>query len=102
VLNQTFNDLKLEKHPDKTVIGKTERALDFIGYHFRPDHLTIASKTLNILLNVLASFTSKSRGSHSTPPGLESTCSAGLGEYEAEYIRECNLFSTNAPAPHAP
>jgi len=33
VLNQTFSALKLEKHPDKTSIGKTERGFDFFGYH---------------------------------------------------------------------
>jgi len=33
VMNQTFNELKLEQHPDKTLIGRTERgsisAIDF-------------------------------------------------------------------------
>jgi hypothetical protein len=29
VLNRTFNSLKLEKHPDKTVIGRIERGFGF-------------------------------------------------------------------------
>jgi hypothetical protein len=33
VLNQTLSALKLEKHPDKTSIGKAERGFDFLGYH---------------------------------------------------------------------
>jgi hypothetical protein len=46
-LNQTFNELMLEKHPDKTLIGKTERGFDFLGYHFHPAKgLTVAEKTL--------------------------------------------------------
>ena len=35
VLNQTFNELKLEKHPEKTLIGKVEGGFDFqIGDYF--------------------------------------------------------------------
>ena len=46
VLNQTFNELKLEKHPDKTSIGRTERGFDFLGYHFKPESLSVADKTI--------------------------------------------------------
>jgi len=46
LLNQTFNKLKLEKHPDKTLIGKTERGFDFLGYHFNPEGITLAKKTI--------------------------------------------------------
>ncbi len=46
VLNQTFDELKLEKHPDKTVIGRVEKGFDFLGYHFSPDGLSLAKKTI--------------------------------------------------------
>jgi hypothetical protein len=46
VLNQTFNDLKLEKHPDKTLIGRTERGFDFLGYHFELQELSVADITI--------------------------------------------------------
>ena len=46
VLNQTFNELNLEKHPDKTQIGRIDRGFDFLGYHFHPQGLTVAKKTL--------------------------------------------------------
>lgn len=36
----------LEKHPDKTYIGKIDKGFDFLGYHFSPDGLSIAEKTL--------------------------------------------------------
>jgi hypothetical protein len=46
VLNQTFNELNLEKHPDKTVIGRIEKGFDFLGYRFEPQGLTLAKKTI--------------------------------------------------------
>ena len=46
VVNQMLGMLKLEKHPDKTFIGRIERGFDFLGYHFCPSGLTIAAKTI--------------------------------------------------------
>jgi RNA-directed DNA polymerase len=46
VLNQTFDELKLEKHPDKTVIGRVEKGFDFLGYHISPEGLSLAKKTI--------------------------------------------------------
>jgi RNA-directed DNA polymerase len=34
IVNATLTDLRVEQHPDKTFIGRTERGFDFIGYHF--------------------------------------------------------------------
>jgi len=31
----------------QSLIGKTDRRFDFLGYHFGPEKLTIAEKTLN-------------------------------------------------------
>ncbi len=45
-LNQAFNQLRLEKHPDKTYIGKIENGFDFLGYHFNGSQLTVARKTV--------------------------------------------------------
>ena len=36
VLNETFSELKLQKHPDKTLMGRIEKGFDFLGYHFGP------------------------------------------------------------------
>lgn len=53
-MNQTFNELRLEQHPDKTLIGKTERGFDFLGYHFSLNGLTLAKKTIiNVAINIL-------------------------------------------------
>ena len=45
-LNQVFNQLKLEKHPDKTYIGKIKNGFDFLGYHYNGSQLTVARKTV--------------------------------------------------------
>jgi len=37
---------KLEKHPDKTVIGRVEKGFDFLGYHISPEGLSLAKKTV--------------------------------------------------------
>jgi len=46
VLNQTLDTLKLEKHPDKTLIGRTDRGFDFLGYFIKPGLLTVSQETL--------------------------------------------------------
>jgi hypothetical protein len=38
--------LDLEKHPDKTFIGRIERGFDFLGYHVSRAGLTVAKKTI--------------------------------------------------------
>jgi RNA-directed DNA polymerase len=45
-VNEILEGLLLEKHPDKTFIGRAERGFDFLGYHFGPDGLTAAKDTL--------------------------------------------------------
>jgi len=45
-LNQILGKLKVEKHPDKTFIGKIEKGFDFLGYHFSNEPLKLAEKTV--------------------------------------------------------
>ena len=45
-LNQILAQLKVEKHPDKTFIGKIEKGFDFLGYHFSRQPLKVAEKTV--------------------------------------------------------
>jgi len=45
-LNQVFNVLKLEQHPDKTFIGRIEKGFDSLGYLFHATALTVATKTI--------------------------------------------------------
>lgn len=46
VLNEQLNALRLEKHPDKTFIGRIERGFDFLGYAFSRAPLRLARQTL--------------------------------------------------------
>ena len=46
MLNQTFNELKLEKHPDKTSIGRIEKGFDYLGYHFKQDELSVSETSI--------------------------------------------------------
>ncbi len=45
-LNLILSTLKVEKHPDKTFIGKIDRGFNFLGYHFSRAALRVAGKTL--------------------------------------------------------
>jgi RNA-directed DNA polymerase len=40
LVNQTLGMLSLEKHPDKTFIGRIERGFDFLGSYFSPAGLS--------------------------------------------------------------
>jgi hypothetical protein len=71
-LNQTFDGLKLAKHPDKTAMGRVERGFDFLGYHFKPQGISLATQTL-------ANFASKALWLYEQePPHLRVR---RLGEY---------------------
>jgi hypothetical protein len=37
-----LTELRLEKHPDKTFIGKACRGFDFLGYHFLPGRISVS------------------------------------------------------------
>ena len=46
LLNQCFNELKVDKHPGKTFIGRIEKGFDFLGYHFSRNPLKLADITV--------------------------------------------------------
>ena len=54
MVNTVLEGLLLEKHPDKTFIGRAERGFDFLGYHFSPDGLTVAVGTLKRFVERIA------------------------------------------------
>ena len=47
VVNQVLAALKLDKHPDKTFIGRIEQGFDWLGYHISPAGLGLATKTIH-------------------------------------------------------
>ncbi len=44
-LNQVLASLGVEKQPAKTFIGRIEKGFDFLGYHLRPDQISVSQKT---------------------------------------------------------
>jgi hypothetical protein len=46
LMNECFNQLKVEQHPDKTFIGRIEKGFDFLGYHFSREPLRVANITV--------------------------------------------------------
>ncbi|MBD3251054.1 hypothetical protein GF380_01080 [Candidatus Uhrbacteria bacterium] len=50
-VNQVMNDLQVEKHPDKTFIGRIARGFDFLGYFFSGEGLGIGKKTIARMLD---------------------------------------------------
>jgi predicted thioesterase len=48
--HERFDEMKLEKHPYKTAMGRSEKGFDFLGLHFRPEGLSVAEKTIEKFL----------------------------------------------------
>lgn len=46
IVSQVLQELRLEKHPDKTYIGRARRGFDSLGYFMRPGGLAQAVQTL--------------------------------------------------------
>ena len=44
--NQVLSALKVEKHPDKTFVGRSAKGFDFQGYFFSPRGLEVAVVTV--------------------------------------------------------
>ncbi len=72
VLHRVFATLRLEKQPDKTFIGKIERGFDFLGYHFSPMGLRVATDTIVRFIEHAARLYEQERGGRfsSSPLGL--------------------------------
>jgi len=45
IVNQVLNDLKVEKHPDKTFIGPIKKGFCFLGYQFDKRGLRVSPQT---------------------------------------------------------
>ncbi len=53
-VNEVMVELRVEKHPDKTFIGRIARGFDFLGYWFSPQGLGVAKKTVDRMLDKVA------------------------------------------------
>jgi RNA-directed DNA polymerase len=82
VVNQVLGFLRLEKHPEKTFIGRIERGFDFLGYHFSRKGLTVARETLKRFVERATRLYEQEPGE---PPG-----SSRLGLYVKRWLRWVN------------
>jgi hypothetical protein len=57
-VNEILRSLGLEKHPDKTFIGRIGRGFDFLGYAFSRGALRVARQTSTITRHVCIGFIS--------------------------------------------
>ena len=46
IVNTILNLLKIEKHPDKTFIGRAATGFDFLGYRVKPGELSVSQNTI--------------------------------------------------------
>jgi len=72
------------------LLARTERGFDFLGYHFGPEGLSIAQKTLN-------NFVERATRLYEQGPG-EPCGSARLGEYVQRWVRWAGA-EINPPVP---
>ena len=49
-INEELAALRVEKHPDKTFIGRITKGFDFLGYWFSPGGVGVANKTVDRML----------------------------------------------------
>ena len=71
LVNQTLGALSLEKHPDKTFIGRIERGFDFLGYHFSPAGLSVAKQTIENFLEKASRLYEQRRSAGRAAAALE-------------------------------
>jgi len=71
VVNQTLGTLSLEKHHDKTFIGRIERGFDFLGYHFGPAGLAVAKQTIANFVEKASRLYEQERSTVSAATALE-------------------------------
>ncbi len=102
VVNKTLASLGLEKHPDKTFIGRIDRGFDFLGYHFSRSALSAASKTIRNAIEKVSRLYEQGRHGISAPPEQRSRhylkrwqawLTGGLGPLDTSHLipRTCTI-----------
>ena len=96
-LNQTFAELKLSQHPDKTFIGRIEKGFDFLGYRFDHSGLTVAKQTMQNFVERAARLYEQERDAPCRRSPLERYVRRWLGwaygglSYDYESKRELSV-----------
>ncbi len=89
-VNEVLGSLRIEKHPDKTFVGRTERGFDFLGYHFGPAGLSVAVKAVE-------QFVARAIRLYEQEPG-EALASSRLGLY----VKRWGTYLGTWPSPLLP
>ena len=76
-VNEVLQTLWLEKHPDKTFIGRIEREFDFLGYHFSRERLEAAKATIQRQVERMARLYEQKREGRIDPSRLGNMSDAG-------------------------
>ena len=69
-INEVLASLRLEKHPDKTFIGRIENGFDFLGYHFGAESLSVAKQTLVNFIDKASRLYEQERSGTGAPDAL--------------------------------
>jgi hypothetical protein len=77
--NQILGALSLEKHPDKTFIGRIERGFDFLGCHFSPAGVVVAKQTIANFIEKASRLYEQERRAVSAATALEMYVRRWLG-----------------------
>jgi hypothetical protein len=83
--------LSLEKHRDKTFIGRIERGFDFLGYHFSPAGLSVAKKTIDNFIEKASRLYEQRRRAGSSASPLEMYVRRWLGWFRAGTMKRFQL-----------
>jgi len=75
LVNEILAQLKVEKHPDKTFIGKAVRGLSFLGYFLKPGNLRVASTTISNMKECIARLYE------------QGACAARIGQYILRWVQ---------------
>lgn len=77
-VNRVLEGLLLEKHPDKTFIGRAERGFDFLGYFLTPWGISVSRNTMNHMKERIARLYE------------QGACVVGIGQYVSRWVRWLN------------
>jgi RNA-directed DNA polymerase len=72
LLNETLGGLGLEKHPEKTFIGRAAKGFDFLGYRLSPQGLAVAEQTRQRFVERAARLQEQERTGRAPPGALGS------------------------------
>lgn len=86
-VNKVLGSLRLEKHPDKTFIGKIERGFDFLGYHFGSKGLSVAEKTIVAFIDKASRLYEQERGGNNYSSRFEIYVRRWLGWVKGGIVR---------------